>query len=319
MNAPIHYERMTIMKVLSLFDGISCGMVALERAGFKVVNYDAFEIDKYALQVSQRNYPQIRQFGDVFKGDYTAFKGYDLLLGGSPCTHWSIAKNNKREIVPEGIGWQLFMQYKRALTESGCRYFLFENNHSIHKNIKEAISYELGVEPMMINSALVSAQQRKRCYWTNIPNVVQPEDKGILLKDIIEAGVTERDKSHCLTTHMGNARDYFKKGHTQIIFHPVRLGHYGKGGQGQRIYSIYGKAVTIAANGGGQGGKTGLYRIDLPDGDYIIRSLTPVEAERLQTLPDGYTEGISKTQRYRCLGNGWTADVIAHILSFIEN
>ncbi len=306
------------MRVLSLFDGISCGMVALERAGFEVSDYAAFEIDKYALQVSCRNYPQIRQFGDVFKGDYKAFKDYDLLLGGSPCTHWSIAKHG-RETTPEGIGWQLFMEYKRALTESGCRYFLFENNYSIHKDIKAAISQELGVQPMMINSALVSAQQRKRCYWTNIQGVEQPKDRGILLKDIIEAGITERDKSHCLTTHMGNARDYFKKGHTQIVFHPVRLGHYGKGGQGQRIYSIYGKSVTIAANGGGQGGKTGLYRIDLPDGDYIIRSLTPVETERLQTLPNGYTDGISNTQRYRCLGNGWTVDVIAHILSFIQN
>lgn len=293
-------------------------MVALDRLGIEIEDYAAYEIDKYALTVSRRNYPIIRQFGDVFSGDFTAFKEYDILLGGSPCTHWSIAKND-RETKPEGIGWELFLQYKRALVESGCRYFLFENNHSIHKDIKAAISRELGVEPIMINSALVSAQQRKRCYWTNIPFVTQPKDKGILLKDIIQDGIADRNKAHCLTTHMGNARDYFKKGHTQVVFHPVRLGHYGKGGQGQRIYSIYGKAVTIAANGGGQGGKTGLYRIDLPDGDYIIRSLTPVEAERLQTLPDGYTEGISKTQRYRCLGNGWTVDVIAHILSFIPN
>lgn len=293
-------------------------MVALDRLGIEIEDYAAYEIDKYALTVSRRNYPIIRQFGDVFSGDFTAFKEYDILLGGSPCTHWSIAKND-RETKPEGIGWELFLQYKRALVESGCRYFLFENNHSIHKDIKAAISRELGVEPIMINSALVSAQQRKRCYWTNIPFVTQPKDKGILLKDIIQDGIADRNKADCLTTHMGNARDYFKKGHTQVVFHPVRLGHYGKGGQGQRIYSIYGKAVTIAANGGGQGGKTGLYRIDLPDGDYIIRSLTPVEAERLQTLPDGYTEGISKTQRYRCLGNGWTVDVIAHILSFIPN
>lgn len=274
-------------------------MVALERLGIELEDYAAYEIDKYALTVSGRNYPMIRQFGDVFSGDFRAFKGYDLLLGGSPCTHWSIAKND-RETKPEGIGWELFQQYKRALVESGCRYFLFENNHSIHKDIKAAISCELGVEPIMINSALVSAQQRKRYYWTNIPYITQPKDKGILVKDILET-------------------DILKKGYTQSIFHPVRLGHYGNGGQGQRIYAIYGKAVTLAANGGGQGGKTGLYRIDLPDGDYIIRSLTPVEAERLQTLPDGYTEGVSKTQRYRCLGNGWTVDVIAHILRFIPN
>lgn len=347
------------MKVLSLFDGISCGMVALERAGFSVEEYAAFEIDKYALKVSGRNYPQIRQCGDVFDGDFTVFRGFDLLIGGSPCTHWSIARNN-RETTPDGIGFELFMQYKRALDESGCKFFLFENNYSIHSDIKAAISKALGVEPIVVNSALVSAQQRKRCYWTNIPKVTQPKDRGILLQDILEQGVTDRVKAHCLTNHAGNARDYFKKGHTQVVFQavcvaqrgrytgpsgcieqryepkldgktntlttvgkdnlilqPIRIGQYGKGGQGQRIYSVAGKAVNITANGGGQGGKTGLYKIDLPDGDYIIRPLAPVEAERLQTLPDNYTAGISATQRVRALGNGWTVDVIAHILSFM--
>ena len=175
------------MNVLSLFDGISCGMVALERAGIPVDRYIAYEIDKYAIQVSEKNYPQIEHRGDVFDADFTEFKGFDLLIGGSPCTYWSIARNN-RETTPDGIGGQMFMQYVRALKESGCKYFLYENNYSIHKNIKAFISEQLGVEPIMINSALVSAQNRKRCYWTNIPGVCQPEDKGIMLESILEGG-----------------------------------------------------------------------------------------------------------------------------------
>ena len=401
------------MRVLSLYDGISCGMAALERAGIPVESYDAFEIDKYAVKISEKNYPQIVHHGDVFGGSYSDFKGYDLLIGGSPCTYWSIAKTG-REVTPDGMGGKLFMEYVRALRESGCRYFLYENNNSIHQNIKDFISEQLGVKPIMINSALVSAQQRKRCYWTNIPNVSQPADKGILLKDILESGLPWQDKSYCMTasydgavlwntlqrsqrsmiaepvgvaqrgryiqsgnrsgkciggteqfiearkdgksnclttvqkdsmvaepipfnTYNGKGEKsrtfmagYYKygeatiiknkgfKGGTTAIAQPVRVGEYGKGSQGQRIYSVRGKSVTLSANGGGQGAKTGLYKIDLPDGDYIVRKLTPVEAERLQTLPDNYTEGISNTQRYKCIGNGWTVDVIAHILNGLK-
>lgn len=401
------------MRVLSLYDGISCGMAALERAGIPVESYDAFEIDKYAVKISEKNYPQIVHHGDVFGGSYSDFKGYDLLIGGSPCTYWSIAKTG-REVTPDGMGGKLFMEYVRALKESGCRYFLYENNNSIHQNIKDFISEQLGVQPIMINSALVSAQQRKRCYWTNISNVSQPADKGILLKDILESGLPWQDKSYCMTAsydgavlwntlqrsqrsmiaepvgvaqrgryiQSGNRSEkcaggteqfiearkdgksnclttvqkdslvaepipfntyngegeksrtfmagYYKYGEATIIKNkgfkggataiaqPVRVGEYGKGGQGQRIYSVRGKSVTLSANGGGQGAKTGLYKIDLPDGDYIVRKLTPVEAERLQTLPDNYTEGISNTQRYKCIGNGWTVDVIAHILNGLK-
>ena len=401
------------MRVLSLYDGISCGMAALERAGILVESYDAFEIDKYAVKISEKNYPQIVHHGDVFGGSYSDFKGYDLLIGGSPCTYWSIAKTG-REVTPDGMGGTLFMEYVRALRESGCKYFLYENNNSIHQNIKDFISEQLGVKPIMINSALVSAQQRKRCYWTNIPNVSQPADKGILLKDILESGLPWQDKSYCMTasydgavlwntlqrsqrsmiaepvgvaqrgryiqsgkrskkciggteqfiearkdgksnclttvqkdsmvaepipfnTYNGEGEKsrtfmsgYYKYGEVTIITNkgfkggataiaqPVRVGEYGKGGQGQRIYSVRGKSVTLSANGGGQGAKTGLYKIDLPDGDYIVRKLTPVEAERLQTLPDNYTEGISNTQRYKCIGNGWTVDVIAHILNGLK-
>ena len=163
------------MNVLSLFDGISCGMVALERARIPIDNYIAYEIDKFAIQTSEKNYPQIVRRGNVFDVVFSDFRGVDLLIGGSPCTYWSIAKKD-RETTCDGEGFRLFMQYVRALDETGARYFLYENNHSIHQNIKDEISKRLGVQPIMINSVLVSAQQRKRCYWTNIPGVTQPAD-----------------------------------------------------------------------------------------------------------------------------------------------
>ena len=309
-----------IMKVLSLFDGISCGRVALERACIPVERYVAYEIDKYAVKVSEKNYPLIEHHGDVFEGDFTQYKGFDLLIGGSPCTFWSIAKQG-REVTPDGMGGKLFMQYVRALHESGCKYFLYENNYSIHKDIKAFISEQLGVEPIMINSALVSAQQRKRCYWTNIPNVTQPDDKGILLKDILEGAVSWQDKSYCMTSSYNGAVlwNTLERGQRTMVATPVRIGNIGKTtGQANRVYSVRGKSVCLQSQAGGGGAKTGLYKIDLPDGDYTIRKLTPIEAERLQTLPDNYTEGISNSQRYKCIGNGWTVDVIAHILSFME-
>lgn len=342
------------MKVLSLFDGISCGRLALERAGLPVECYDAFEIDKYAVTVSKKNYPDIVHHGNVFDGDFTKFKGYNLLLGGSPCTYWSIAKKG-RETTSDGMGFKLFMEYVRALRESECKYFLYENNYSIHQNIKDEISKYLGVQPIMINSSLLSGQNRKRCYWTNIPNVTQPADKGILLQDVLENGVSWQDKSYAYTTRcqaatfkdtlerhrhtmiaepviLQRSHGYNKGGVKQgkcptftatgsfvfnnFVAEPVRIGQIGKYQQ-DRVYSVYGKSVSLKSNGGGGGAKTGLYKIDLPDGDYIIRKLYPIEAERLQTLPDNYTAGISNTQRYKCIGNGWTVDVIAHILGFI--
>lgn len=286
------------MKVLSLFDGISCGMVALERAGIPVERYVAYEIDKYAIQVSKKNYPQIEHCGDVFDRDYTKYKGFDLLIGGSPCQHWSIAKRD-REITPDGVGGQLFMQYVRALKESGCKWFLYENNYSIHKDIKAFISEQLGVEPIMINSALVSAQQRKRCYWTNIPNVTQPKgQKRPMVEDILEDGGLTN--TICVPLTEGNCR--------LKCFEPIRLGAIGKYQQ-DRVYCTHGKAVSMKANGGGGGANTGLY---------LVHKLTPLETERAQTLPDNYTHGISDTQRYKCLGNGWTVDVIAHILGGLK-
>lgn len=364
------------MKVLSLFNGISCGRLALERAGIPVERYVSYEIDKYANKIAQKNYPGDEYNGDVFEGDFTKYKGFDLLIGGSPCTYWSIAKKD-RETTSDGIGFQLFSQYVRALRESSCKYFLYENNYSIHKDIKAEITKALGVEPIMINSALLSAQSRKRCYWTNIPNVTQPEDKGILLKDILESGEAWQDKAFTYTTRCQGAilDDTLKRHrHTMVaepvcvaqrgryiesgnrskkcdggtyqafeprtdgkancvtavqkdcmICEPVRIGTVEHGGRKDydskqwRVYSVRGKSVTMCGQGGGAGAKTGLYKIDLPDGDYIIRKLTPIEAERLQTLPDNYTAGVSNAQRYKGVGNGWTVDVIAHILSGLKN
>ena len=346
-----------------------------------------------------------------------------LLIGGSPCTHWSIAQRKNRETKAEGEGWELFLNYVIAKDKWKPDIFLYENNESAADEIKNQISEELGYPLLHINSALVSAQQRKRIYCTNIPNVPQPEDRGILLKDILEHGIVDREKAYCLKHQSGNARDYLKKHHTQVAFEPVRLGDIDTNAQAHRVYSSDGKSVNLTSNGGGQGAKTGLYMtpisitedsfkhltdremdymlrtvaggrnhfdfgyiqvsnkdksqcllanlhqgvpynvmceevggidlskykniewfengnlsvdgkmiylvkdgligykdnlypIKLKDGYYLIRKLTPLECERLQTLPDGYTDvpKNSDTQRYKQIGNGWTAEVIIHIL-----
>ena len=215
------------MKVLSLFDGISCGMVALERAGIPVERYVAYEIEPSAIKISAKNYPQIEQCGDVFKADFTEYKGFDLLIGGSPCTHWSIAqKSTDRETTASGIGWDLFSQYVRALKESECKYFLYENNKSMSAEIKAEITKYLWVEPIFINSSLVSAQSRQRLYWTNIPGLCLPKDKGIKLHDIIESGHVDRDKALCLARRYAGfsgsqsylCRRYFGKSFGQAVF-----------------------------------------------------------------------------------------------------
>lgn len=268
------------MKVLSLFDGISCARVALERANIPVELYLASEVDKYAIQVSQKNYPNIEQLGSVvdiysYQNNFQTEKvniacEIDLLIGGSPCQDLSIAKKNRKGLDGERSG--LFWEYVRILKEVKPKWFILENVASMSKESKNIITQAMGVEPIMINASLVSAQNRKRLFWTNIPNVQQPEDRGILLKDILESGESD-----------------------------------------SRIYSPEGKSVSLSANGGGRGAKTGLYEVE----NSRVRKLTPVECERLQGLPDDYTEGISNTQRYKCLGNAFNVDVVAHILSCI--
>lgn len=300
------------MKVLSLFDGISCARVALERAGIEVEAYYASEIDKYAIQVSQKNYPDIKHIGSVTDVKKEHFmSSIDLLIGGSPCQDLSIAKRDRKGLDGERSG--LFWEYVRILREVKPKYFILENVASMPKEAKEIITKELGVEPIMINASLVSAQQRKRLFWTNIPNVILPKDKGILLKDILIDGIETKEKSLCITATYSRAcpRDYFEKSSRQLI----KVGEFNKGGQGDRVYSIQGKSVTLSALGGGRGAKTGLYETT----EGIYRKLHPIECERLQGLPDNYTEGISNTQRYKCCGNAFNVDVVAHILSFIPH
>ena len=373
------------LTVLSLFDGVSCGRIALQRANIPVEKYYASEIDKYAIQVTQKNWPDTIQIGDVKNVYARNLPKIDLLIGGSPCQDLSIAKAGRKGLDGERSG--LFWHYVRLLRTCKPKYFLLENVASMSKDNKHKITEVLGVDPIMINSALVSAQQRKRLYWTNIPNITQPEDKGLVLADILENGLPYEEKAKALTTSYCGAilSDTLERHRKSMIFNPynnklnmeksaplgtnprcqtskcgqvvikpmrlgglygqiTRWGCYDKegkaptltasmgmgggfvpmvpiqlvgGGQAQRIYDVKGKTICLSANGGGGGAKKGLYKIDLQDGQYTVRKLTPVECERLQTLPDNYTEGISNTQRYKCIGNGWTVDVIAHIFSFI--
>ena len=224
-----------------------------------------------------------------------------LLIGGSPCTHWSIAQKKNRETTAEGLGWELFKNYLIAKERFKPDFFLYENNKSAALTIKNKIAEELGEELMYINSALVSAQNRQRFYVFNW-EVKQPIDRSIFVCDIIEKESTETNlKKYC---------SFFANDNTANSNRPIRIGTIGKGGQGERVYSIKGKSVTLSAQGGGRGAKTGLYKI----GD-TVRKLTVTESCRLQTLPDDYCKAVSKSQAYKGLGNGWTAEGIIHILS----
>lgn len=200
------------IKVLSLFDGMACGAVSLLLEGFTVERYVAYEIDKYAVKTAQHNFPFIEERGDVFKADFAEYRGFDMLIGGSPCTYWSIAQKNNRETEASGIGWELFSQYVRALREARPRFFLYENNKSMSQAIRQSITQTFGFEPICINSALVSAQNRQRLYWVGRLNadgtyskveIEQPQDRGILLKDILSPGydVLNGEKSRTIGAH----------------------------------------------------------------------------------------------------------------------
>lgn len=262
-------------------------------------------------------------------------------------TYWSIAQKNNRETEPSGIGWELLENYLIAKEKFKPDFFLYENNKSASQAIKDEIKKSLnvwdgtlfmqdtGARYIEINSALVSAQNRQRFYVHNCGEIEQPTDRGILLRDILE--ITTQEQGYELATPVNVTTN------GKAVAEPVRIGDIGSTAQAHRVYSCDGKSVTINAGGGGQGGKTGLYfcpvtgntkitpiyevkngfiayndnlyPINLADGYYIIRKLTPIECERLQTLPDNYTAAVSDTQRYKGLGNGWTAEVIIHILN----
>lgn len=261
------------MNVLSLFDGISVARYAL---GDRVKTYYASEIDEKAIQIAKKNFPDTIHLGDVRTVKADALPKIDLLIAGSPCQDLSIAKKNRKGLDGDRSG--LFWEFIRILREVKPTYFVLENVASMPKDAKEIISRETGVEPIMINAALVSAQSRKRLFWTNIPVVGLPEDRGIVLKDILEPDadvddrMTKDGKAYCLTATYNGAT---------------------------AKNSIERKQRTMVSNADN------------------IRKLTPVECERLQSLPDNYTEGIANAHRYKCLGNAFNAEVVRFILSFM--
>ena len=270
------------MKILSLFDGMACGALAMQAAGIEIEKYIAYEVDKYAIQTAQHNFPFIEERGDVFKADFTEYAGFDYLIGGSPCTYWSIAQTKNRETVASGMGWELFSQYVRALHEAKPRFFLYENNKSMSAAIRESITETFGFEPILINSALVSAQNRQRLYWCGIrqadgtykkADIQQPADRGILLKDILETnGTSWLEKSHTITAteSKGSSLHHCLEKHIRTqIAEPVNVMKYelqsvenkdagvvgilDMAGQEQikRVYGTNGKCATLTTCQGG--------------------------------------------------------------------
>ena len=399
--------------------------------GDREVEYHASEIDPYAIKVSHANYPDIKRLGDVRKVEM--IEEVDLLCGGSPCQDLSVAKNGRKGL--EGDKSSLFYEYLRILHLLKPKWFILENVNSMPKKDRDIITKEMGVEPIMIDASLVSAQSRKRLFWTNIPVVGLPTDRKIVLKNILQldADIDEKmflkceikprekkqlkdveGKSMCLSAtcykgsqnngttlvksgivYVGAVEGNIRKGmegqehlsRSQFEGNRVysdegkaktvtangggkggnsglyKVGHIGNSdGQGSRVYSTDGKSVTLSANGGGGGAKTGLYQVksgrdigrrlnadghradddktipiqrrietreDEKSGTLTsvskdtlvvadrIRKLTPIECERLQSLPDDYTKIVSNSQRYKCLGNAFNVEVIKFILSFI--
>lgn len=315
------------MNVLSLFDGISACHLALTIAGFKVDTYYTSEIDKYATQISEKNYPDAIRLGDVTKWEEwdIDWSSIDLVVGGFPCQAWSVAGKQLGDKDPRGmLFWTMLDVMKMVLKHNPEAKFLMENV-KMKKEFEEYITHHteqaLGhVEKHLINSALVSAQNRQRYYWTNIHGITQPEDKGLVLADVIEDGLTDREKSHCLDANYhkgGNLKSYFEKNRRQLVFKDnslIQVGSlYKNNGDAGRIYHPAGKGRTLKGEAGGGGAKMGL----VGTSELNYRKLTPIECERLQTFPDGWTEGVSNTQRYKALGNAWTVDVIAHIFKFM--
>ena len=374
------------INVLSLFDGVSCGRVALQRAGIPVNKYYASEIDKYAIMITQNNFPDTIQLGDVTKWEDwdIDWNSIDLLIGGNPCVSWSVAGKQLGIEDPRG---QLLFDYVNILhhiQKYNPNVKFLAENVKMKQEFQDIFSDMLGVQPVEINSALLSAQNRKRLYWTNW-EFGQPEDKHIMLKDIVhEYSKVDRDKSLCLDANYykgGNLKQYYEKHRRQLAFEWLneyivpfdktlqildkevergKVGYFGKDSQANRVYYIHDKAVTLCGSAGGGAAKMGQYlfgcltpdrvnkrqngqRFNEGDKFYTltaqdkhgvlvegyIRKLTPVECERLQTLEDGFTANgidqktgkvvpISNTQRYKALGNGWTVDVIAHILKSLD-
>lgn len=303
------------MKVLSLFDGISCGQVALERVGIPVDKYYSSEIDKYAISITQYNYPNTIQLGDITEiteEQLDSLGPIDLVIGGSPCQDLSSYKYFKDDVKGlDGDKSSLFYNFVRILKHIKPKYFLLENVASMDDKWKDVISDILGVDPIMINSSLVCAAERKRYYWTNIPNVTQPEDEGINLKDIVVNPDDVPEKYWYNKPFTYNGDD--KKVQCTLDI----SGHRNM----KEVYNLNGKCSTLLCDGDGGNRVKKVYQ------DGRCRKLLPIEYERLQTLPDNYTlyglrDGyktiISNSRRYSAIGNGWTVDVIAHIFKGLK-
>lgn len=287
------------MRVLSLFDGISCGRVALERAGIPVERYVAYEIEPNAIKISEKNYPDIEHCGDVTKADFTQYRGQiDLVIAGSPCQSLSIMQAHKRTNL-DGKS-KLFFEVVRALEEVQPKYFLFENVASMNKESKQVISEMLGCEPVLIDSNRFVAQDRPRYYWTNIPfERVLPPVSPACLQEIMEHDVPEK----YFYDYPLVGLDMSKKVCAEMKYNNLQM-H-------RRIYNPAFKVGCLTAVGGGNQQRKVL------DGGRA-RKLIPMEYERLQGLPDGYTAGCCDGARYKAIGNGWTVDVIAYILSGLK-
>lgn len=290
------------MDVLSLFDGMSCGQIALNRAGIKYDNYFASEIDKPAIKVTMANYPNTIQLGDVTQVKGADLPKIDLLMGGSPCQGFSFAG---KQLNFEDERSKLFFEFVRLLVECKPKYFLLENV-VMKKEHEKVISDFLGIEPILINSNLVNAQNRKRLYWTNLPTT-QPSDKNIMLVDIIEKDFVFTSKAQTILSTM-------YKENPKSMFTRNKKGLLACSKQCADCKFIKPKSNTVR-NGG-------LKSYQRHEWDSVcklhLRKLTPLECERLQTVPDNYTSTVSDTQRYKMLGNGWTVDVIAHIFKGIK-
>lgn len=370
--------------VLSLFDGMSCGQIALQKLGIKVKKYYAAEIDKHAIKVTKHNFPDTIQLGDVTKIKGSYLDKIDLLIGGSPCQGFSFAG---KQLAFDDPRSRLFFEFVRLKNECNPRYFFLENV-KMKKDYEIIISQYMGINPIEINSALVSAQNRVRLYWTNIGakphglfgdlecKIPQPKDKGILLKHILDDEVDERYylKSESMLNFIANSKRLEKKytqidgdkGITQLSrqysswcgdfvsvanhsltsvqknnlvmqINPSKESGGVQPYQQNRVYDEEGISPALLADMSsrthniyqrGRGfNKGGVHTEKSPpitsnaweqNNTLVIRRLTPIECERLQTVPDNYTACVSDTQRYRMLGNGWTVDVVAYIFSFMK-
>lgn len=357
---------MQIKNVLSFFDGMSCGQLALKSAGISYENYYAAEIDRHAIQITQKNFPATIQLGSVVDVHVSAegiriggprpyaAKHYpseekilreiptgkiDLFFGGSPCQSLSNAGDGSGFDGKSGLFYEWLRVLREIQAVNPDLLFLLENV-KMKDSWRDVISKELGVEPILINSSLVSAQNRQRYYWTNIPNIKQPADRGIRLVDVLDPseevdqkyyhtktaidwmgaqlkdgrvrwslglhGDTDREKAACLVKSM-------HKGQPNNVIIDRRIQKLSRKLE-PKVDSE--KASTLINGGNGAGNHR--YTDWIKEGD-VVRRYTPEECERLQTVPEGYTEGVSNTQRYTMLGNGWTVEVIAHIFKHIKD